>query len=158
VINNSTDIRDISSGLANSAKELKRSPNGRKEPKFKTLEEKRQFIRKAYKILTDPNRPTDANSVAYRLELKEYIEDLLGTKSKNTRDFKDSVENFLGGLDQRRRPLPEGIKKARKKMKWTQKQLATHLGYKSHVPIAQYETGQRNPSKRVLQWLKEMGM
>ena len=44
---------------------------------------------------------------------------------------------------------PEKIKNLRKKLNLTQKQLAKKLGFKSYMPIWEYETGRRIPNLRV---------
>jgi len=138
--------------------ELRIMPSSSNKAEFRTIEEKHKFVRKACKILTDPSRPRDADSVMYRIKLIGYLEKLLRKDFKDTRDFRQNVEDLLGGYDERKMPVSLRIRRARKKKKWTQKQLASHLGLKSHVPIVQYEKGQRNPSGRVLQWLEEVGM
>ena len=65
---------------------------------------------------------------------------------------------YLSGYDGRRLPVPQAIKRARKKLKLTQRQLAERLGFKDHTLISKYEKGQRVPSDKVIQWLKEGGM
>jgi ribosome-binding protein aMBF1 (putative translation factor) len=134
------------------------SPAATRKPEFQTVEEKRKFVRKAYEMLTDSSRSGNADSVMFRVKLIGCLEKLLRTEFKNTRDFRQKVEDFLQGYDGRKMSASRRIRKARKKKKWTQKQLATYLGLKSHVPIVQYEKSQRNPSARVMQWLKEVGM
>ncbi len=54
--------------------------------------------------------------------------------------------------------MKDRLKKARKKARLTQSELAMSLGLNSHVPIAQYESGKRYPSKVVLEWLETQSM
>ena len=86
------------------------------------------------------------------------LERLLKTQFTNTADFRQKVDSFLRGYEVRKADPPVRIKKARKKKKWTQQQLADHLGYKSHAAIAQLEKGLRFPPKKVFKWLEEVGM
>lgn len=122
------------------------------------LKDKRYFVKKAYQILNNPNRPMDADSVQWRVLLVQCLERLLKTQFINTADFRQKVDGFLRGYEVRKADPASRIKKARKKKKWTQKQLANHLGYKTHAAIAQLENGLRYPSKKVFQWLEEVGM
>lgn len=65
--------------------------------------------------------------------------------------------NQAGQEIQRRRKNTYGarIKRRRKKLGWTQARLAKHLGLNSKTTIAKYEKDERQPSKKVIEWLKE---
>lgn len=121
-------------------------------------EKRMAFVKKIYGISTDENRSFKTNEVDRRISLIRILEKLTRDEFENTRDLKTKVENYLQGYDGRRLPVSERIRRARRRKKWTQQQLAHHLGMKSHVPIAQYETGVRYPTKEVFKWLEEQGM
>jgi DNA-binding XRE family transcriptional regulator len=122
------------------------------------IKDKRYFVKKAYQILTDPNRPTDADSVQWRVNLVRYLESMFGTEFNNTRDFKRETANYLKNYEIRKGTAGDRIKKARKKAGLTQKELAARLGYKTHVTILNYEKGKRYPEEKVFQWLNEVGV
>jgi DNA-binding XRE family transcriptional regulator len=128
----------------------RRPPDGAKD--------KRSKVRKIWQILTDPDRPFDSASVDYRVELIRYLENLMRTEFASTRDLRQHVERYLDGHDGRRMPIFQAIRRARKKRKLTQRQLAGLLGLKDHTLISKYEKGERVPSEKVLAWLKEGGM
>ena len=65
------------------------------------------------------------------------------------------MELYLEGHDGRRMPISQAIRRARKKLKLTQRQLAEKLGFNDHTLISKYENGERVPPRRVLKWLKE---
>jgi len=120
--------------------------------------DKRSTIKWIWQVLTDPDRPWDSASVEYRLALIRFLEKLMRTDFANTADLRQHVERYLGGYDGRRLPVPQAIKRARKKLKLTQRQLAEKLGFKDHTLISKYEKGQRVPSEKVIEWLKGGGM
>jgi len=122
------------------------------------IKEKRYFVKKAYQLITSRNTPTDPDSVQTRVLLAEWLEKFLKTAFTGTRDFKQKIQRYLEGYEIRKAPLNERIKKLRKKKGWTQKELAKHLGLKSHVAVVNYEKGLRRPPKRIIQWLEKAGM
>jgi len=159
VINEPTYVEDIHRLIGEFAQNLPRTKKIHSvDVDLGRLKDNQYFVKKAYQILTNPNRPMDADSVQWRVLLVQVLEKKLNTQFQNTADFKKKIKAFLEGYQVRKKPPAERIKKARKKMKWTQKQLADHLGYKSHVTVAQLEKGSRAPAKRVFQWLAEAGM
>jgi DNA-binding XRE family transcriptional regulator len=158
VIDEPAFVEDINKLIESYAKKLPIKKIHGVDVDLGRLNDNQYFVKKAYQILTNPNRPMDADSVQWRVFLVQSLEQLLHTQFTNTANFKKKIKAFLEGYEVRKKPPAERIKKARKKMKWTQKQLADHLGYKSHVTIAQHEKGQRAPAKRVFQWLEEVGM
>jgi DNA-binding XRE family transcriptional regulator len=113
------------------------------------------FTRKIWELLSDPNRPGDSNAVQFRIELLRYLEKRLRKEFRSTKEAKEEMERHLEGYDGRRLPVALAIRRAREKSKWTQRQLAHHLGLRDHTLISKYEKGERSPSERVLQWLKE---
>ncbi len=119
------------------------------------INDMRYFVKKAFQLI---NNQSPLGNFQTRLLLLEWLENFLGTQFKSTRDFKQKVRMYLQNYDARKLPASERIKKARKKLGWTQKELAKFLVYTSHVSIAQFEKGKRYPPKKVFQWLKEVGM
>lgn len=120
--------------------------------------DRRPMVKRLWLALTDPDRPGDSVSMVYRIGLIRLLEKLMRTEFASTADLRQSVERFLDGYDGRRLPLPAAIRRARKKIKLTQRQLAEQLGFKDHTLISKYEKGQRVPSEKVIEWLKGGGM
>jgi len=120
--------------------------------------DKRPTVKRLWLVLTDPDRPGDSVSLEYRVGRIRFLENLMRTEFASTADFRQHVDRYLSGYDGRRLPVPQAIKRARKKLKLTQRQLAELLGFKDHTLISKYEKGQRVPSGKVIQWLKEGGM
>ena len=114
----------------------------------------RPTVKRLWLDLTDPDRPRDSVSVDYRIGRIRYLEKLFRTEFANTADLRLHMERFLDGHDGRRLPVPLAIKRARKKLKLTQRQLAEMLGLKDHTLISKYESGNRVPTANVLEWLK----
>jgi DNA-binding XRE family transcriptional regulator len=113
------------------------------------------LVKKIHQVIASPNRSYDYHSCHGRVDLIAVLERILRTDFRSTRDMKQKVAEFLNGYDLRRIDTKIRIRKMRKKRRLTQQQLAEKLGYSSHVPIAQMETGKRPASKRVLAWLEE---
>jgi len=84
-----------------------------------------------------------------------HLERLFRTQITSKGQLRDLVERFLGGLDGRRLSIPKALIRARRKSGLGQRQLAKLLGLKDHGLISRYESGKREPSARVLGWLKE---
>jgi DNA-binding XRE family transcriptional regulator len=122
------------------------------------LADRLYLIKKICQIVVNPNRPFDYHSFHRRVDLIAVLERMLRTEFRNTRDMKHKVADFLRGYDLRKVDTKIRIRKMRKGRRLTQQQLAERLGYRSHVPIAQMETGTRPASKRVLAWLEEEKM
>ncbi len=122
------------------------------------LNDMRYFVKKAFQLINSQNTPTHSQAVQSRAYLIDWLEVCLNTRFQNTRDFRRKIGKYIQNYDARKLPASERLKKARKKLGWTQKELAKFLGYTSHVSIAQFEMGKRYPSKKVFQWLKEVGM
>ncbi|MGA2363414.1 MAG: helix-turn-helix domain-containing protein [Candidatus Aminicenantales bacterium] len=120
--------------------------------------DKRSTVKWIWQVLNDLDRPCDSGLVNCRVELIRYLEKLMRTEFASTADLRQHVERYLSGHDGRRLPVPQAIKRARKKLKLTQSQLAELLGFKDHTLISKYEKGQRVPSDKVIKWLKEGGM
>jgi len=158
VIDEPTYVEDINVLIGKYAKKALVKKIHGVDVEISRLKEKRYFVKKAYQVLTNPNRPMDADSVQWRVLLVQCLERLLKTQFTNTADFRQKEDGFLRGYEVRKADPASRIKKARKKKKWTQKQLADHLGYKSHAAIAQFEKGLRHPPKRIFQWLDDEGM
>jgi len=116
----------------------------------------RPIVKRLWLVLTDPDRPFDRASVEYRLVLIRRMEKLMRAEFVNTADMRHHVERYRDGHDGRRLPVPRAIKRARKKLKLSQHQLAELLGLKDHTLISKYESGKRMPTERVLEWLRRM--
>ena len=115
-------------------------------------------VKKTLQILENPNRPMDHEAVQDRLGLIRGLEKEFRTQFSNTADWRDKGERYLDGYDLRKSDPRTRLRKARKKFRLSQKQLAEEVGYSSHVPITQMERGKRQVSKQVLTWLEERGM
>lgn len=123
-----------------------------------SAEQKMEFDKELYIEICRKDRPLDPRSIQDRVDLIKILEKRLKTEFFNTRDFHEKVGNHFNRFRPHIIPVSTRVRKARKKLRWSQKQLAAHLGYKSHVSIAHYERGLRYPSSEVLKWLKDMGM
>ena len=124
---------------------------------LRRINDKRYLVKKLYQIILDPDRPTDAASVQWRVNVIRCLENMLRTDFKNTRDFKRKIENYLKNYEIRKGSAADRIKKARKKLRLTQKQAAEHLGFKTHVTFVNYEKGKRYPPDKVFRWVEEQG-
>ncbi len=113
------------------------------------------LVKKINQILANPNRPYDYHSFHRRVDLIALLEGMLRTEFRNTRDMIQKLADFHNGYDLRKVDPKIKIRKMRKRQRLTQKQLAMKLGYSSHVPIAQMESGERRASNKVLAWLEE---
>lgn len=122
------------------------------------LSDAQYFVKKFYHILVNPQRPMTPDSINVRLDLIQAIENKLRTQFLDTADMKDKVDRYLDGYDLRKSDPRTRLRKARKKCRMSQKQLAERVGYSSHVPINQMERGRRHVSKQVLMWLEDIGM
>ena len=120
--------------------------------------DKKYFVKKISQILSNKTRPTDSTSVQWRVDAVRRLERMLRTEFKGTRDFKRKTEEYLANYQIRKGSVADRIKKARKKLRWTQKQAAEHLGFKTHVTFVNYEKGKRYPKEKVFEWLKEVGV
>jgi DNA-binding XRE family transcriptional regulator len=125
---------------------------------LRRINDKRYLVKKLYQIILDPDRPTDAASVQWRVNVIRCLENMLRTDFKNTRDFKRKIENYLKNYEIRKGSAADRIKKARKKLRLTQEQAAEHLGFKTHVTFVNYEKGKRYPPDKVFRWLEEVGV
>lgn len=116
----------------------------------------RYFAKKASQILNNKDSPVDRESFEMRVILVNLLERILKTDFKNTSDFRGKIGRFVDGYDLRKDKVSERIRKARKKERLTQQQLADKLLFKKHTSIAQYETGKRYPPRHVLEWLESV--
>ena len=121
------------------------------------IKDKRYFVKKAYDLISE-RKDLGPSATQTRIFLLQWLETTLRTQFENTRNMKHKIEKYLGNYQVKQKPVAKRIKKARKKRNWTQKELADHLGYKSHVTIAQFEKGLRYPPEKIFQWLETEGM
>jgi transcriptional regulator with XRE-family HTH domain len=115
----------------------------------------RPTVKRLWLELTDPDRPCDSVFVDYRVGRIRYLEKLMRTEFASTADLRHHIERCLNGHDGRRLPVPQAIRRARRKLKLSQNQLAELLGLKDHTLISKYESAKRVPSDRVLEWLRQ---
>lgn len=125
---------------------------------YKRLKDKRYVVKKICQIIQNPDRPVDPVSTQWRISAVEYLEKFLRSSFTCTKDMKRKTEDFLNGYEVRRKPVSERIKRARKKKRWSQQDLAQHLDYKNHVAIVQFEKGLRYPPPKVFRWLDDEKM
>ena len=125
---------------------------------FKRLKDKRYLVKKLCQITQNPDHPIDSVSIQWRVSVVEFLEKFFRSPFTSTRDMKRKAEEYLNGYEIRRKPVGERIRKARKKNRWSQQELAKHLGYKNHVAIVQFERGLRYPPAKVFGWLEEEKM
>jgi DNA-binding XRE family transcriptional regulator len=129
---------------------------------LRRIKDKRYFVKKAYQIITNPNRPTDSDSFQGRTNLVRCLEYMLKTQFRNTRDFKEKCKDFLANTRTKEetenitRSAGKRIMRARKKLKWTQGRLAKELGFKSRKTIQRYENESMYPSAKVSNWLNKV--
>lgn len=124
---------------------------------IRRIKDKRYFVKKAYQIISNPDRPNDADSVQWRVLLVRCLEQMLKTEFRNTRDFKEKCKSFIKRSkteEDIRRSVGKRIIRARKKLEWDQKKLAEFLGYRSRKTIQRYENDSVYPPIKILNWLK----
>lgn len=126
------------------------------------IKNKAYFVKKAYQIISNPDRPTDSDSFQLRTNIVRCLEYMLKAQFKNTRDFKEKCKNFLArtkakeGTKNITRSAGKRIIRARKKLKWTQERLAEESGFRSRKTIQRYENDLMYPPVKVINWLKEV--
>ena len=151
VIDQSTYVEDMDSLIS---KYITKEVQGIKI-ELRRIDDKRYLIKKLYQVLSNPNSPRDAYSVQVRTNIVQLLEKLLRTEFINTRDLRRKVDQYLGNYELRMRPVGERIKRARKKLRLTQAELATNLGFSSRVQIAYLENGHRYPPSKIFKWLED---
>ena len=122
---------------------------------LRRIKDERYVVLKLCKIISNPDRPTDAYSLQWRICILRYLENYLRTIFSSSRDFKRKTESYLNGYEVRKKPIGDRIRRARKKKRWSQQELAQHLGYQSHVAVVLFERGLRYPPAKVFRWLEE---
>ena len=153
LISEPTYVADIDGFIADWVQQHCGSPE--QSGQSESVSYKKATVRRIWEILNDPDRPCDHISVNNRIEMIPYLERLFRTEIRNKAQLGELVTRFLGNQDGRCLPAPQAIKRARKKLKLSQRQLALHLGLKDHTLISKIESGKREPSAKVLKWLKE---
>jgi DNA-binding transcriptional regulator YiaG len=146
----------VESLVANGVQQQSGKPGNHLQPQESI--DKRSAVKRISRALNDPDRPFDPESLDHRLRQIQYLEKLFKAEFSCTGDMRQLIERYLEGFDGRRLPIPQAIKRARKKLKLTQQQLAETLGLRDHTLISKYETGRRVPSNKVIEWLKGGGM
>ncbi len=125
---------------------------------FRRMKDKRYVIKKLCQVIQNPDHPMDPISTQWRVSAIEFLEKFFKSSFSSTRDMKRKTEDYLNGFEVRKKPVAERIRKARRKKRWSQQELAKHLGYKNHVSIAQFEKGLRYPPAKVFRWLEDEKM
>lgn len=120
-------------------------------------DEKFQRVRQLYRTLQDQSY-TDADTLQRRVNMVRELEAILRTNFVNAADLKRKVKSFLGDYQEQLKPVAERIRRARRKKKWTQDQMARELGFKSKTVITRYEKGERMPPERVIEWLNQQNL
>ena len=107
-------------------------------------------IRRLYKAINKKELGDDPGSLQKRVDIIRYLEKELKTEFKSTADFHQKVQAYLAG-----HVSSPGIrlKRARKKLKLLQVELATVLNC-SREFIAQMENGERPLTKIALEFTK----
>ncbi len=104
------------------------------------------------------NESSDWGATDQRVEVVRRIETILKKEFNNTRELTEFVQVYVIDIDNRKLPLNQRLRRARKKQKLSQRELAKMFGFKTHVSIAQFELGKRMPTKAVLGWLESVEM
>ena len=149
LIDEPTYVADIDSLIANWVHQHHDRPEQSGQPE--SSYDKKASVRRIWEVLNDPDRPCDHISVDNRVEMIRYLERLFRTEIRNKAQLEELVTGFLG--DGRCLPATQAVKRARKKLKLSQRQLAVHLGLKDHTLISKIESGKREPSAKVIEWL-----
>lgn len=103
-------------------------------------------------IFNDDDLPMDEHSIQERVALIGAWEHKLGKGFVNTADFLNKLGKTARGVS----TIPgdaRKLKRERRKMKWTQYQLAIHLET-SRTSITAMETGERELSKKAQKWIE----
>jgi len=153
VIDEPTYVADIESFIANWVHDHQDLLKSRGS--IVDFNDKKVAVKRIWENLSDPDRPCDHISVNDRVRMVGHLERLFRTQIRNKAQLRELVARFLGGLDGRRLPIPEAIGRARRKLKKTQRQLAELIGLKDHSLISKCESGKKQPTRRILDWLKE---
>ena len=125
---------------------------------YRRLRDKRYVVKKLLQIIQQKDHRKNPTSTQWRVGVIEYLEKFFRTSFTCTRDMKMKIGDYLNGYEVRKRPAAARIRRARKKKRWSQQDLAQHLGYKNHVSIAQFEKGLRYPPAKVFRWLEDEKM
>lgn len=120
--------------------------------------DRRHLVKKLYQKISNLSRPLDTFSIQMRINEIRHLEKLMRTEFRNSRDMRRKIEDYQENYDARKMSVSRRIKKARKKKRLTQRELAELMGYKSHVPITYFEKGLRYPPDKVFHWLEQEGM
>lgn len=87
-------------------------------------------------------------------KMAENLEGIVGRRFRNTAEFHYLVEKYLKKHEDSKQTVGAEVKAKRKRLGFTQAELATVLGASKRTVI-NYELNQTPPSKRLLAWLSE---
>jgi len=111
-------------------------------------------IRRHYRDILEHKYPDNADGVFMRLNIIRALEGELKTEFINTEDFKRKMDAFC--ISGKRQYLTDGarLRQVRKRKKWTQEELATHLGC-TRQTVIRWEKNFDPISKKARKWLEE---
>lgn len=104
-----------------------------------------------HKIICDRKLASDIESVQARIGITRELEKLLGTDFKDTQDFHFKIQSFL--TKGRTESPGVQLKKARKKMRWTQVDLAKGLCCSQQF-IAAMEKNKKPLTKEAIKFIE----
>ena len=110
-------------------------------------------VKELYGVICNHELGDDFSSVQRRVDIIRELESITRKEFRNTSEFHEVVQAYIKNKGERIKSLGKRIKRARKKNKMTLKQLASHLGFKSHSAFIMYEKDMRLPPNEVIQWL-----
>ena len=110
-------------------------------------------VKELYGVICNHELGDDFSGVQRRVDIIRELESITRKEFRNTSEFHEIVQAYINKKGERIKSLGKRIKRARKKNKMTLKQLAFHLGFKSHSAFIMYEKDKRLPPNEVIQWL-----
>ena len=111
-------------------------------------------IRRHYRDILERKYPDTSDGVFMRLNIIRALERELKTEFVDTGDFRRKMDAFcIGG---KRQHLTDGarLRRARRAKKWTQEELAIHLGC-TRQTVIRWEKNFDPISKKARKWLEE---
>ena len=106
-----------------------------------------------YEIICNHELGDDSSGVQQQVEIIRELESITGKDFRNTAEFHLEVQAYINKKGERIASLGTRIRKARKRKKWSLKQLSQNLGFRAHSTFSMYEQNRRVPPKEVMEWL-----
>lgn len=110
-------------------------------------------VKELYEIICNRVLGDDSSGVQQKVEIIRELESITGKEFRNTAEFHQEVQAYIKNKGERIASLGARIKRARKRKKWSLKELAKNLGFRSHATFIMYEQNKRLPPKEVMEWL-----